>query len=111
MWQLCLHSVTQPYNTWPRWREQGEGLRSLPLVRTLSEQLTSPPPLNIIGSLSTCLFYLLVLLLSGPPNSHRSFLILLEIEMFSAAFKAAHPVASAPVDIAPLRLLLWLLLL
>ena len=29
---LCLHSVTQPYTTWPRWREQGGGLRSLPLV-------------------------------------------------------------------------------
>jgi hypothetical protein len=23
VWQLCLHSVTQPYTTWPRWREQG----------------------------------------------------------------------------------------
>jgi hypothetical protein len=23
--QLCLHSVTQPYTTWPRWREQGGG--------------------------------------------------------------------------------------
>jgi hypothetical protein len=28
---LCLHSVTQPYTTCPRWREQGGGLRSLPL--------------------------------------------------------------------------------
>ena len=36
--QLCLHSVTQPYTTWPRWREQGGGLRSLPLrgMRKLS---------------------------------------------------------------------------
>ncbi len=32
VWQLCLHSVTQPYTTWPRWREQGGRLRSLPLV-------------------------------------------------------------------------------
>ncbi len=32
--QLCLHIVTQPYTTWPRWREQGGGLRSLPLVKT-----------------------------------------------------------------------------
>ncbi len=32
LWQLCLHSVTPPYITWPRWREQGGGLRSLPLV-------------------------------------------------------------------------------
>ncbi len=31
--QLCLHSVTQPYTTWPRWREQGGGLCSLPLGR------------------------------------------------------------------------------
>ncbi len=23
--QLCLHSVTHPYTTWPRWREQGGG--------------------------------------------------------------------------------------
>jgi hypothetical protein len=23
--QLCLHCVTQPYTTWPRWREQGRG--------------------------------------------------------------------------------------
>jgi hypothetical protein len=33
--QLCLHSVTQYtalHYTWPRWREQGGGLRSLPLV-------------------------------------------------------------------------------
>jgi hypothetical protein len=29
--QLCLHSVTQPFTTWPRWREQGGGLCSLPL--------------------------------------------------------------------------------
>ncbi len=29
--QLCLHSVTQPYTTWPMWREQGGGLCSLPL--------------------------------------------------------------------------------
>jgi hypothetical protein len=35
VWQLCLHSVTQPYTTWPRWREQGGGLRSLPLVATV----------------------------------------------------------------------------
>ncbi len=27
--------------------------------------------------------------------------------MFSAAFKAAHPVASAPVNYAPFRLLSW----
>jgi hypothetical protein len=31
VWQLFLHSVTQPYTTWPRWQEQGGGLRSLPL--------------------------------------------------------------------------------
>jgi hypothetical protein len=31
---LCLHSVTQPYTTCPRWREQGGGLRSLPLPST-----------------------------------------------------------------------------
>jgi hypothetical protein len=31
VWQLCLHSVTQPYTTWPSWREQGGGLCSLPL--------------------------------------------------------------------------------
>ena len=30
---LCLHSVTQPYTTCPRWREQGGGLRSLPLTQ------------------------------------------------------------------------------
>ncbi len=29
--QLCLHSVTQPFTTWPRWRVQGGGLCSLPL--------------------------------------------------------------------------------
>ena len=29
--QLCFHSVTQPYTTWPRWREQGGGMRFLPL--------------------------------------------------------------------------------
>jgi hypothetical protein len=32
--QLSLHSVTQPYTTWPRWREQGGGLHSLPLVQS-----------------------------------------------------------------------------
>ncbi len=25
VWQLCLYSVTQPYTTWLRWREQGGG--------------------------------------------------------------------------------------
>ncbi len=34
--QLCFHSVTQPYTTWPRWREQGGGLCSLPLARNHS---------------------------------------------------------------------------
>jgi hypothetical protein len=34
VWQLCLHSVTQPYTTWPRWQEQGGGLCSLPLENT-----------------------------------------------------------------------------
>jgi hypothetical protein len=34
VWQVCMHSVTQPHTTWPRWREQGEGLRSLPLVQS-----------------------------------------------------------------------------
>jgi hypothetical protein len=34
VWQLCLHSVTQPYTTWSRGREQGGGLRSLLLVIT-----------------------------------------------------------------------------
>jgi hypothetical protein len=29
--QLSLHSVAQPYTTWPRWREQGGGLHSFPL--------------------------------------------------------------------------------
>jgi hypothetical protein len=29
--QLFLHSVTQPYTTWPRWQERGGGLCSLPL--------------------------------------------------------------------------------
>ncbi len=31
VWQLCLHCVTQPFTTWPRWREQERGLCSLPL--------------------------------------------------------------------------------
>ncbi len=31
---LCYFTVTQPYTTWPRWREQGGGLCSLPLVKT-----------------------------------------------------------------------------
>ncbi len=30
--QICLHSITQPYTTSPRWREQAGGLRSLPLL-------------------------------------------------------------------------------
>jgi hypothetical protein len=34
--QLCLHGVTQPYTTWPRWREQGGGGGcSLPLAGPL----------------------------------------------------------------------------
>ncbi len=32
MRQFFLHSVTQPYTTWPRWRERGGGLCSLPLL-------------------------------------------------------------------------------
>ncbi len=34
--QLSLHCVTQPYTTWPSWREQGWGLHSLPLFRPQS---------------------------------------------------------------------------
>ncbi len=34
VWQLCLHSVTQSYTTWPRLREQGGGLRPIPLIPT-----------------------------------------------------------------------------
>ena len=37
--QLCLHSVTQPYTTCPRWREQGGGLCSLPLGKTRSQRV------------------------------------------------------------------------
>jgi hypothetical protein len=29
--QICLHSLTKPYTSLPRWREQGGGLLSLPL--------------------------------------------------------------------------------
>ncbi len=39
--QLCLHSVTQPFTTWPRWREQGGGLCFLPLVKTYRMSLIS----------------------------------------------------------------------
>jgi hypothetical protein len=38
VWQLFLHSITQSYTTWPRWREQGGGLRSLPLGTHLPRQ-------------------------------------------------------------------------
>jgi hypothetical protein len=30
--QLCLHSATQHYTTWPRWREQGGGCVPSPWV-------------------------------------------------------------------------------
>ncbi len=40
--QVCLHSVTQPYTTWPRWREQGGGLCSLPLVHISHYSLVVP---------------------------------------------------------------------
>ncbi len=36
---LCLHSVTQPYTTCSRWREQGGGLRFLPLAIPLTTNL------------------------------------------------------------------------
>ncbi len=42
MRQLCLQSATQPYTTCPRWRDQGGGLRSLPLVE-------NPQPPSRIG--------------------------------------------------------------
>ncbi len=48
--QLCLHSVTQPYTTWPRWREQVGGLRSLPLV-WVGLLHPPPPPPNPISQL------------------------------------------------------------
>ncbi len=32
--KICLQSITQFYTTWPRWREQGGGLRSLPMIYT-----------------------------------------------------------------------------
>jgi hypothetical protein len=41
--QLCLHSVTQPYTTCPRWREQG-GLCSLPFGLSVSGDWNSRPP-------------------------------------------------------------------
>jgi hypothetical protein len=41
--QLCLHSVTQPYTTWPMWLEQGGGFRSLPL-NAIEKDLPNPPP-------------------------------------------------------------------
>ena len=49
--QLCLHSVTQPFTTWPRWREQGGGLCSLPLLTTRTSDTApeshAPSPANI----------------------------------------------------------------
>ncbi len=58
--QLCLHSVTQSYTIWPRWREQGGGLRCLPLGRPgvalpsslgLHAALVTVSPLNLPGQL------------------------------------------------------------
>jgi hypothetical protein len=37
--QFFLHSVTQPYTTWPRWGEQGGGLCSLPLCGSWNKVL------------------------------------------------------------------------
>ena len=44
--QLCLHSVTQPFTTWPRWREQGGGLCSLPLAPAERAETFSLFPLS-----------------------------------------------------------------
>ena len=46
-WQLCLHSVTQPYTTWPRWREQGGGYVPSPCG--------FPTLLNFCGDSKSCL--------------------------------------------------------
>ena len=47
---LCLHSVTQPYTTCPRWREQGGGLRSLPLekAQVAGAQGSPQAPLSVL---------------------------------------------------------------
>ncbi len=47
--QICLHSVTQPYTTWPRWREQGGGLCSLPLGLPGCQIPVDPAPLRQVG--------------------------------------------------------------
>ncbi len=43
-----LHSVTQPYTTWSRWRERGGGLCSLPLGPMPTPfHYCLPPPLKL----------------------------------------------------------------
>ncbi len=49
---LCLHSVTQPYTTCPRWREQGGGLRSLPLVDTRETHTENGGPVCLLAQLA-----------------------------------------------------------
>jgi hypothetical protein len=57
---LCLHSVTQPYTTCPRWREQGGGLRSLPLkgIHVIRRLIAAPAEVpaatnGIVGKFAT----------------------------------------------------------
>ncbi len=63
---LCLHSITQPYTTCPRWREQGGGLCSLPLI------LTTRYTLKIFNEAQTKMSSL-PLLHSSPQNPGRMF--------------------------------------
>ncbi len=53
VWQLCLHSVTQPYTTWPRWGEQGGGLHSLPLWCTDAISAICGPPAHMLNPLGS----------------------------------------------------------
>jgi hypothetical protein len=66
--QLCLHGVTQPYTNWPRWREQGGGLGSLPFFLPLKLYLAPPchPPEAFAGGCGGVALALLVVPLPLP---------------------------------------------
>ncbi len=85
---LCLHSVTQPFTTWPRWREQGGGFCSLPL---------GPPPCGDVSIIRTGSFLLAlrrVISKHGAPRRFKSY----QGDQLLAAAKRLRPLDLSKVD-------------
>ncbi len=71
--QLFLHSVTQPFTTWPRWRERGGGLCSLPLGTLQLRGQTCTPLISTLSLHVLCGYTVLYSILGLKRNSFFHF--------------------------------------